>query len=319
MQGRSEGREMETKLSAIVLTAGLGTRMKSRKAKVLHEAGGQALVEHVLDAAGAWIAAERTIVVVGHQAEEVKALLGRRGCRFAVQREQKGTGHAVAICEGEAERAGRTVIPYGDCPLLTAETIGKLVRAQERGGVAATLITTVLEESAGYGRILRGEDGRVTAIVEEKAATAEQKKIGEINSGIYCIETEVLWKYVGRLKPNPASGEVYLTDLVEVMEGDGLRVEALVVEDATEILGINQRVELAAADGILRGRKARELMLGGVTIRQPETVSIDSKVEVGQDTVIGAFAQIGGRTRMGAGWVVGAGSVMRESVLVEGG
>ncbi|MBZ2183857.1 MAG: bifunctional UDP-N-acetylglucosamine diphosphorylase/glucosamine-1-phosphate N-acetyltransferase GlmU [Bryobacter sp.] len=312
---------METKLSAIVLAAGLGTRMKSRKAKVLHEAGGQALVEHVLDAAGAWIAAERTIVVVGHQAEEVKALLGRRGCRFAVQREQKGTGHAVAICEGEAERAGRTgrtVILYGDCPLLTAETIGKLVRAQERGGVAATLITTVLEEPAGYGRILRGEDGRVTAIVEEKAATAEQKKIGEINSGIYCIESEVLWKYVGRLKPNPASGEVYLTDLVEVMEGDGLRVEALVVEDATEILGINQRVELAAADGILRGRKARELMLGGVTIRQPETVSIDSKVEVGQDTVIGAFAQIGGRTRIGAECVVGAGSVIRDSVLGDG-
>lgn len=309
---------METKLSAIVLAAGLGTRMKSRKAKVLHEAGGQALVEHVLDAAGATIPAERTIVVVGHQAERVKELVGPRGCRFATQTEQKGTGHAVAICEPEAVKDGLTVILYGDCPLLTADTIGKLVEAQQKNGGAATLITTMLDEPFGYGRIVRTADGAVGAIVEEKAATAEQKKIGEINSGIYCIESTLLWKYVGKLEPNPASGEVYLTDLVEVMGRDGLRVDALVLEDPSEILGINQRIELAEADRILRGRKTRELMLAGVTIRQPETVSIDSKVEVGQDTVIGAFAQIAGKTKIGADCVVGAGSVIRDSVLADG-
>jgi len=305
-------------LHAIVLAAGLGTRMKSRKAKVLHEAGGQALVEHVLDAASASIPAASTTVVVGHQAAEVKALLGTRGCRFAIQTEQRGTGHAVAICRDNAGEDGLTVILYGDCPLLTPATISRLVASQQSSGAAATLITTLLDQPTGYGRIVRAEDGSVLSIVEEKAASEQQKKISEINSGFYCIQTALLWKHIGEIQPNPASGEIYLTDLVEILRAAGHTVAALVLDDPNEILGINQRLELAEADRILRRRKTRQLMLDGVTILQPETVAIDAGVEIGQDTTIAPFTQILGRTRIGSDCRIGAGSVIRDSTIADG-
>ncbi len=306
-----------SKLNSIVLAAGLGTRMKSKKAKVLHEAGGQALVEHVLDAAAVAVSPENMIVVVGHQADKVQQLLAPRGCQFVTQTEQRGTGHAVEICRNLAGQDGLTLILYGDCPLLTPATISRLVETQQNGSFAATLITTMLERPTGYGRIIRAEDGSVAAIVEEKAASPEQKKIGEINSGIYCIDSALLWKHVGQITPNPASGEIYLTDLVEILRGAGHRVAALLLDDPNEILGINQRLELAEADRILRARKTRQLMLDGVTIFQPETVAIDAGVEIGQDTVIAAFTQILGKTRIGSDCTIGAGSVIRDSVLAD--
>ncbi len=302
-------------LSAIVLAAGLGTRMKSRKAKVLHEAGGLALVEHVLRALEGMVPAEQVTVVVGHQAEAVEKLLAPRGCQFALQTEQRGTGHAVAICRKQARHDGLTLLLYGDCPLLKASTLRKLVE-QHAGG--ATLITVNVANPKGYGRIVRAADGSVEAIVEQKACTPDQDAIREINSGIYCIDSELLWKYVGQITPNPASGEIYLTDLVEVMRRHGHLTRALVLEDPQEILGINQRVELAQADGILRARKAEELMLAGVTIRQPETVSIDATVSIGMDSVVEAFAQIRGNTEIGENCRVGAGSVIRDSRLGDG-
>ncbi len=310
--------QSDSTLSAIVLAAGLGTRMKSRKAKVLHEAGGQALLEHVLDAAEATVPAERIVVVIGHQAEEVRKRVGARGCRFVTQTEQRGTGHAVAICTAEAAHDGRTLLLYGDCPLLTADTIARLVAAQAKSGCAATLITTLLDNPTGYGRIVRSPDGAVAAIVEHKAATPDQLEIREINSGIYCMDSALLWKHVGEIVPNAASGEIYLTDIIELLGAAGHRVEALVLEDPSEILGINHRVELAEADRILRARKARQLMFDGVTILQPETVSIDTRVRIGQDTVIGPLAQISGNTVIGADCRVGAGSVIRDSVIADG-
>lgn len=304
-------------LQAIVLAAGLGTRMKSRKAKVLHEAAGKALVEHVLDAAATSISPERTIVVVGHQAERVQELLAARNCKFATQTEQKGTGHAVAMCRDAADSEGYTVILYGDCPLLQASTIAQLVERQSQSSAAGTLITTMLDNPFGYGRILRAEDGTVTAIVEEKAATAEQKQIREINSGIYCLKSSLLWEFIGKIEPNGVTGELYLTDLVEILRAAGHVVEALVLEDPNEIRGINQRLELAEADAILRARKTRQLMLDGVTILQPETVSIDAEVVIGQDTVIAPFVQIHGRTRIGADCRIGAGSVIDSSEIAD--
>ncbi len=306
-----------SKLNSIVLAAGLGTRMKSNKAKVLHEAGGQALVEHVLDAAAVAVSPENMIVVVGHQADKVQQLLAPRGCQFVTQTEQRGTGHAVEICRSLAGQDGLTLILYGDCPLLTPATISQLVETQRSGSFAATLITTMLERPTGYGRIIHAEDGSVAAIVEEKAATPDQKMIGEINSGIYCVDSALLWKYVGRIPPNPASGEIYLTDLVEILRGAGHRVAALRLEDPNEILGINQRLELAEADRILRARKTRQLMLAGVTIFQPETVAIDPHVQIGQDTVISAFTQILGKTKIGSECHIGAGSVIRDSVIAD--
>lgn len=307
-----------TTLSAILLAAGLGTRMKSRKAKVLHEAGGQALVEHVLDAAQASVPAERITIVVGHQAEEVRKRIGERGCRFVTQTEQRGTGHAVAICDNVSAKDGLTLLLYGDCPLLTAATITRLVEAQSSSGAAATLITTMLEDPSGYGRIVRDSSGGVGLIVEQKAATIEQQQIREINSGIYCIDSALLWEHVRAIVPNPASGEIYLTDIVELLGRAGKRVEALVLEDATEILGINHRVELAEADRILRARKARQLMFDGVTIRQPETVAIDTRVQIGQDTIIGALTEITGNTKIGADCRIGTGTVIRDSTIADG-
>ena len=309
--------QQNVNLSAIVLAAGLGTRMKSRKAKVLHQAGGQALVEHVLDAAEASVPSSRITVVVGHQADQVRALLASRSCNFVTQTEQHGTGHAVAICESIAPKDGFTLLLYGDCPLLSASTIARLVKAQQQSGFAATLITTMLDQPDGYGRIVRAPDDSVAAIVEQKAATEEQKKIREINSGIYCIDSQLLWQFVGKLTPNPASGEIYLTDIVELLRAAGHRVAALVLDDPSEILGINQRIELAEADRILRARKTRQLMLDGVTIFQPETVAIDSAVQIGQDTVIGPFTQILGKTKIGSDCTIGAGSVIRDSVIAD--
>lgn len=305
-------------LNAIVLAAGLGTRMKSSKAKVLHQAGGQALVEHVLDAASKSVSPTSITVIVGHQAEQVQSLLSPRGCSFVTQTDQRGTGHAVAICREQASHSGLTLILYGDCPLLTADTISRLVAAQQAGSSAATLITTLLDQPTGYGRILRAEDGSVLAIVEEKAASAEQKKINEINSGIYCVDSALLWRHIDEITPNPASGEIYLTDLVEILRAAGHTVAALVLQDPNEILGINQRLELAEADRILRSRKTRQLMLDGVTIFQPETVAIDPHVTIGQDTVIGPMTQILGRSTIGSDCHIGAGSVIRDSKIATG-
>jgi bifunctional UDP-N-acetylglucosamine pyrophosphorylase/glucosamine-1-phosphate N-acetyltransferase len=305
------------KISAIILAAGLGTRMRSKKAKVLHEAGGMALVEHVLRAASS-TAAENVTVVVGHQAEAVRKLLDGRGCQFVLQTEQKGTGHAVAMCEDVALKEGLTLLLYGDCPLLRAETIERLVQEHLATGVAASLITTHLENPHGYGRIVRGANDDIVAIVEEKAATDEQRKITEINSGIYCIDSALLWRHVREIRPNAASGELYLTDIVEILREAGERTRAFVVEDANELLGINTRVELATVDRILRARKAEALMLSGVTIERPETVAIDADVEIGMDTVIGPFTQILGKTRIGADCKVGAGSVLRDAVIADG-
>lgn len=311
--------QMTETISALILAAGLGTRMKSKMAKVLHRAGGASLIEHVVDAARGLMTPGRIVAVIGHQAEEVRAEVAAKGIRFAVQREQRGTGHAVLTCAGMAGLdAGRVLILYGDCPLLTAGTLRRLLDTHEASRSGATVITTLLDEPSGYGRILTDDEGFLTAIVEEKAASAEEKKIREINSGIYCFEAALLWKHLPRLRPNPASGEIYLTDIVEALRAAGHKVARMVLKDPAEILGINNRVELADADRILRGRKTRELMLAGVTIEKPETVTVDRGVTAGEDTVIEPFAQLLGATAIGAGCRVGACSVVKDSVLEDG-
>lgn len=310
---------MNQPVSAVILAAGLGTRMKSRLAKVLHRAGGLCLLEHVVRAAQAVAAADRIVAVIGHQAEEVRASVSSTGISFRQQTEQKGTGHAVLVCNGvPALQEGRLLILYGDCPLLSAETLRRLLAHHERTGCAASVITTHLPDPTGYGRVVRGQDGTIAAIVEQKAATAEQKRITEINSGIYCIEAEHLWPHLRALRPNPASGEIYLTDVVEALNAVGERVSPFVLEDAEELLGINTKVELAEVDRIFRRRKTRELMLAGVTIQQPETVLVDADVEVGADTIVGPFAQLLGNTRIGPNCEVGACSIVRDSTLAEG-
>jgi bifunctional UDP-N-acetylglucosamine pyrophosphorylase/glucosamine-1-phosphate N-acetyltransferase len=304
--------------TVVILAAGLGTRMRSKRAKVLHRAGGLTLVEHVASAALAVASPGRIIAVTGHQAEEVESVLQSYGIGFVRQFGQKGTGHAVAACRERLQNQdGLLMVLYGDTPLLSPATLERLRDLESAGDAAATLITTTLEDPSGYGRVILNDRGDVTAIVEEKAANAQQKSIQLINSGIYCFQAPLLWRHIAELRPNPASGELYLTDMAEILTRHGHRVGALHIDDPDELLGINTRVELAVADRVLRERKCRELMLAGVTIERPETVTIDMHAKVGVDTVVEPFARLLGSTEIGEECHIGAGAILESSILAE--
>jgi bifunctional UDP-N-acetylglucosamine pyrophosphorylase/glucosamine-1-phosphate N-acetyltransferase len=288
--------------------------MRSKRAKVLHRAGGLALVEHVIEAASAVAATADTVCVTGHQAEDVETLLAPRGVQFARQEKQLGTGHALASAGPKIDyKDGLLMVLYGDTPLLTATTLLGLRDAQANSKAAATLITTALEDPTGYGRVLLDSSGAVTEIVEHKDATPAQREINIINSGIYCFQADLLWNYLAEVKPNNASGEFYLTDMAVILRSHGHRVEAMHVDDPRELLGINTKVELAEADRLLRQRKNEALMLSGVTIERPETVTIDAYVNVGADTTIEAFARLLGSTEVGEDCRIGAGAIIESS------
>jgi bifunctional UDP-N-acetylglucosamine pyrophosphorylase / glucosamine-1-phosphate N-acetyltransferase len=304
----------------VILAAGLGTRMRSKRAKVLHRAGGMTLIEHVIAAARAVAEAERIVTVTGHQAEHVENVLASSGVRFARQTEQKGTGHAVECARRSLETSassddGLVMVLYGDTPLLSAATLLRLRDTQARSNAAATLITTTLADPSGYGRVIVDASGGVSAIVEDRVCTAEQRQIRVINSGIYCFRAAPLWKHLGEIKPNNSAHEYYLTDMAAILSGHGHRVESLHVDDPAELLGINTRIELADADRILRRRKADELMLSGVTIERPETVSIDTQICAGVDTIVEPFTRLLGSTSIGEECHIGAGSILENAVL----
>ena len=309
---------MEKQINVVILAAGQGTRMKSKYAKVLHRAGGLTLVEHVVNAAAAITAPERIVVVVGHQGEAVKAALAHTAVCFAVQSEQKGTGHALLMCRDLCPAEGLLVVLYGDCPLLSADSLRTLVDMHQTSGAAATLIATRLDDPAGYGRVIVDANGSVEAIVEQKAATAEQLQVSLINSGIYCFRADLLWKSIGEIRPDNPANEYYLTGIVEIFRRAGHKTAVFEMKDPGELLGINTRVELAAADKLFRERKVRELMLAGVTIERPETVTIDAQVRIGMDTIVEPFARILGKTAIGEDCRIGACSVIENSTLADG-
>ncbi|MBZ5601128.1 MAG: bifunctional UDP-N-acetylglucosamine diphosphorylase/glucosamine-1-phosphate N-acetyltransferase GlmU [Acidobacteriia bacterium] len=304
--------------TVVILAAGLGTRMRSKRAKVLHRAGGLALVEHVVEAARAVAPADSIVAVTGHQAEAVEELLAPRKIRFARQKKQKGTGHALACAREAAPPSDLVMVLYGDTPLLSADTLTRLRDAQAGSTAAATLITTSLDAPAGYGRVILDATDAVRAIVEEKACTPEQRAIRLINSGIYCFRADLLWAHLSEIQPTLPAGEYYLTDMAAILNTHGHRVEARHVADSSELLGINTRIELADADRLLRRRKAEQLMLEGVTIERPETVSIDSSVRIGMDTIVEPFARILGETVIGEDCRIGAGAIVESSVLADG-
>ena len=309
---------MSGNTTVVILAAGLGTRMRSKRAKVLHRAGGLTLVEHVAAAAADVASPDRIVAVTGHQADEVEAVLAPLGISFVRQIGQKGTGHALAACREKLQGFdGLLMVLYGDTPLLSPATLLRLRDLQSSSGSAATLITTTLADPTGYGRVIVNGRGDVTAIVEQKAATKEQQLIQVINSGIYCFRADLLWRHIVELQPNAASGELYLTDMAEILTRHGHRVAALHIEDPDELLGINTRVELADADRVLRERKCRELMIEGVTIERPETVTIDMHVRVGADTVVEPFTRLLGSTQIGEDCHIGAGAILESAVLAD--
>jgi bifunctional UDP-N-acetylglucosamine pyrophosphorylase/glucosamine-1-phosphate N-acetyltransferase len=305
--------------TVVILAAGQGTRMKSRLPKVLHRAGGKPLVRHAIDAALEIAPPDRVFVVIGHQADAVRVETDAAGVQAIHQTEQLGTGHAVMCGEDRlAKLGGRLIVTVGDCPLIQAATLASLAETQRSSGAAAVVITTEVGDPTGYGRIIRDSAGSVSEIVEHKVCTPEQLAVREINSGIFCFDAAAFWKHVHEIEPNNAAREYYLTDMVSILIRAGKRVAAMKLADASELFGINNRVELAAADKIIRDRKIRQLMLDGVTIEKPETVTVDSQVVIGMDTVIGPFAQITGDSTIGENCTIGACAIIDGSNLGDG-
>jgi len=297
----------------VILAAGKGTRMRSDLAKVLHRAGGRPLLEHVIRACQPAKAAQM-LAVVGHQAEEVGALAEALGADTVKQQPQRGTGHALQVARRAMRRSAKLVIVVpGDAPLLRTETLLALLDTHRRGEAAATILSAELSDPTDYGRVVRDSEGRVQAVVEEKAATPEQRAIREVNSSIYCFTLEKLWPCLNALRPDNAHRELYLTDAIALLRQRNERVLAQVAPDGNEILGCNTRAHLADVDRIFRARKAAELMEAGVTIYLPETVVIDPEVSAGPDTVIDPCVQLLGKTRIGARCTIQTGSVLRDT------
>jgi bifunctional UDP-N-acetylglucosamine pyrophosphorylase / glucosamine-1-phosphate N-acetyltransferase len=303
-----------TDLAIVILAAGKGTRLKSSLAKVLHRAGGRTLVEHVVRACEP-LKARETVVVVGHQAEQVTAVVDPLGAVAALQQPQNGTGHAMQVAKRALGRAKFAIVLPGDAPLVRTETLKALIATHRNGNAAATILTAVLADPSGYGRILRKTETTVSAIVEESQLSDEQREINEINSAMYCFTLEKLWPALAQVKPNNKHRELYLTDAIAVMNSKGDTVLAHIAGDSREVLGCNTRADLAEVDRVFREWKRNALMDAGVTIQLPETVLIDPEVAAGEDTVIEPGVQLLGKTKMGERCTIRTGSVLNDAVL----
>jgi len=295
-----------SKVQALILAGGKGTRMNSSRAKVLHEALGLPLLEHVLRAVRP-LHPDPTCVVVGHQGAEVEAAFQGHGLCFVPQAPQLGTGHAVQVARPllEAHPERTLLVVNGDLPLLSAETLELLLATHAQRGAVATLLSVLLDDAGGYGRVVRGLDGRVVKIVEARDASAEERAIREINVGVYAFEVPPLLEVLGALRPQNAQGELYLTDVVGLLVAGGQRVEAVAAANPQESLGVNGQGELAKASRWLRWRRLEQLMADGVGIEDPETTSVGLEAEVAADVVLRPFTLLEGRTQVASGAVVG--------------
>jgi bifunctional UDP-N-acetylglucosamine pyrophosphorylase / glucosamine-1-phosphate N-acetyltransferase len=304
-------------LAIVIMAAGKGTRLKSSRAKVLHEIGGQSLLRHVIAAASQLVLPRDIYVVVGHQAEQVKSAVADTGVHFIVQKEQRGTGDAIQSTRTEIEGYENILVLSGDAPLITAETLLRLRDFHLAEAASMTILTASPENATGYGRVVRRTAGfaEVTAIVEQRALSAAQQELREINSGIYAFRTELLFRHIGELATDNAHAEYYLTDMAGILVQAGERVLALEAADANQVLGANTIAEMMQLDAAMRMRKAQELMAAGVTVFRPETSVIDAAVTVEADTVLEPFVQLLGHTRIGAGCRIRSYSVLEDATL----
>lgn len=305
------------KRMAIVLAAGKGKRMKSKLYKVLHPVCGKPMVGHVVNTVRL-TNSERTVVIVGHGAEDVQAYLGDQA-EYALQAEQLGTGHAVQQAEellGKEE--GTTILICGDTPLVRAETIEAMIALHEGEGAAATILTAIPEDPTGLGRIIRGEDGGVLRIVEQKDCTPEEAAVNEINTGTYCFDNRKLFDALSRVTNNNAQGEYYITDVIGILRGDGDKIAAYATRDLDESIGVNDRVVLSQAEAAMRERIVREHMLGGVTVIDPSSTYIGADVTIGSDTVLYPGTVITGQTTIGEDCKIGPNSEIENAVIGNG-
>ncbi len=310
---------MAKRLEIIILAAGQGTRMKSSTIKILHRAAGRPIIDYVLDLAAAMSGAP-PIMIVGYQKEPVQEAVGNRA-RFAVQDPQMGTGHAVLqaapLAEKAAVREKNVLILSGDVPLTRPETLQGMIEEHERSANALTLLTMRLDDPAMYGRIIRDDSGAVSRIIEAKDASADEKKVNEVNAGIYVFSGEHLFDNLRGLSNTNAQGEYYLTDLVGVLRKAGHRVGGVVVDNPVEVLGVNSRSDLAQVEAEIQRRVVERLMRDGVTFRNPSTVVIDSTVTIGNDTVIYPFVTLEGNTRIGSGCVIEPGVHLQNVTVAD--
>lgn len=303
------------KLTTVVLAAGEGTRMKSRKTKILHPLAGKPVAQYALDIARE-LGAEHTVFVIGKNGDEIRQTLGEKGVEYVYQTERRGTGHAAMQArEALRGRSDLVLIYYGDMPLLKPESLKQLIENQAQGRTALTMLTLIHDDSMGFGRIVRAPDGSVLEIVEEKVATPEQLAIRELNCGIYCFDADWLWSHIHDIPLNPVANEYYLTDMVGIAVADGKRVEAIASHDPDEMIGINTRIHLAQAEAVVRRRINERLMLGGVTLQDPASTYVDAGVQIGQDTVILANTHLLGQTTIGEGCTVGPNTIVRDSTI----
>ncbi len=300
----------------IIMAAGKGTRMKSNKSKLVHKIYGKELVKRVAELAYK-IGSDDVVAVVGHMREQVQEVLGD-SVKYAYQDELLGTGHAVMQAAPFLEgKKGKVVVLYGDVPIIRPETLKKLIEKSVTSKEYATLLTAIYENPTGYGRIIRDEGGSVEEIVEEKDANSYQKKIKEINSGIYCFDIEELLKALKFIKPNNAQGEYYLTDVIKIMNDKGLKTGAVIVEDNTEILGVNDRAQLELLTRVLRMRINSEHMRNGVTIEDANSTYIYDDVKIGQDTVIHPNTTIQNNVIIGENCEIGPNAFIREGCILD--
>ena len=303
-------------LAVVILAAGKGTRLKSKRPKVLHEIGGKPLAAHVIAAAGKLVPAQHIYVVVGHEADRVGKTLASTGVQFIEQNEQRGTGHAIQCARPAIAGYENILVLSGDVPLIRAETIERMAAFHQSENAAMTILTAEPADPTGYGRIVRKPGGaEVQAIVEQKSLAPGQDKIREINSGIYAFRTAPLLTHLDKITNANSHGEFYLTDMAGILRSAGERVVAIEAPDAAEVLGANTIAELVTLDATMRNAAAARLMAAGVTIFRPETCIIDAEVEVGADTIIEPFVQLRGATRVGSDCLIRSYTVIENCTL----
>lgn len=302
---------------AIILAAGQGKRMKSKLYKVLHPVCGKPMVGHVLDTVKQ-INCERSIVVVGHGAEAVKSYLGT-SAEYVLQEQQLGTGHAVRQAEPLfKDEEGVTIVICGDTPLVKPETLESLIALHTKSGAAATVLSAWTERPQGYGRVIRGENGSVVRIVEQKDCSPEEDAVQEFNTGTYCFDNAKLFAALSKVTNNNAQQEYYLTDVIGILVNSGETVEGYMTEDYAESIGVNDRLALSEAEQFMRERINRKHMLNGVTIIDPQSTYIGADVQIGSDTILYPGTSIAGNTVIGEDCVIGPGTEINNCQIHNG-